>query len=82
MKQFNSILLQAHWVEEGDFWTIGAGGYSSADAEPEAIETDPASLSKYYGLSDVIEQLKLIMELWLAQGISDSITILINGNEI
>ena len=82
MKQFDSVLLQAHWFEEGDFWAVSANGYLEGSDEPESIETDPTSFSSDYGRDYVVEQLKMISELWLAQGMSNNITILIDGNEI
>ena len=82
MTKFNSIVIQAHWFDEGNFWTVGADGYDSDNDEPESIETDPHCLSKEYTKDDVAEQLENIVDMWLSQNLSESITILIDGNEV
>jgi hypothetical protein len=82
MKKFESIMLQACWVDEGDFWAVSGDGYIDEHSEPESLEVDPPSFIRDFDSDAVTQQLKLIAECWLDQELADRVVILIDGNEV
>ena len=57
MPQFESIILNAYWFAEGEFWNLSATGYNGEN-NPENVELSPSWLSKDQSEDQVKEELE------------------------
>lgn len=86
--KFESIQIEAHWFDEGQFWNIGVNGYNQDNDQPINLNgsTSLDSLGPEYSKHEVIEQLKMLAPLYekSANGnhYADQVTILVNGSEV
>ena len=86
--KYDSVQIEAHWFEEGQFWNVGANGYQDAESfdDPEPIEIDPHCLSKDYTEQEVIAQMEMMAQLFFVPSVplaeTETVTLLLNGNEV
>jgi len=80
---YHSIVLQAYWFDEGQFWNIGASGYDDSDIDgddPDPIETDPHCLTDH--TEDEIKEVLYDLAQELMPKTATHVCILLNGTEI
>ena len=82
-KRFESIILQAYWFGEGEFWNLSADGYVTDDGpdNPENLEIDPNFLKLGPEEHDeVMEQMRLLAPLYTDQ-VRRCVAINLEGSE-
>ena len=80
---YESIVLEAHWVEGGFFWNLFANAYVSDMqlCSPEPMDIDPHWLPRLYDDQDIARELRLLAEL-ISSSVTRGILIRVRGVDV